>query len=103
MFRHHRRSLSDVIEVDAASHTKVEETRELLEGAVYVPAIGKFKVFIIDEVHMLSKNSFNAMLKTLEEPPPHVKFILATTNPEKCRRPFYLVVCVFRCRRCPSS
>ncbi|WOV91912.1 MAG: DNA polymerase III subunit gamma/tau [Candidatus Zeuxoniibacter abyssi] len=75
--------LSDVIEVDAASHTKVEETRELLEGAVYVPAIGKFKVFIIDEVHMLSKNSFNAMLKTLEEPPPHVKFILATTNPEK--------------------
>ena len=73
----------DVIEVDAASHTKVEETRELLEGAVYVPAIGKFKVFIIDEVHMLSKNSFNAMLKTLEEPPPHVKFILATTNPEK--------------------
>ena len=73
----------DVIEVDAASHTKVEETRELLEGAVYVPAIGRFKVFIIDEVHMLSKNSFNAMLKTLEEPPPHVKFILATTNPEK--------------------
>ena len=73
----------DVIEVDAASHTKVEETRELLEGAVYVPAIGKFKVFIIDEVHMLSKNSFNAMLKTLEEPPPHVKFILATINPEK--------------------
>ncbi len=74
---------SDVIEVDAASHTKVEETRELLEGAIYVPAVGKFKVFIIDEVHMLSKNSFNAMLKTLEEPPPHVKFILATTNPEK--------------------
>lgn len=73
----------DLIEVDAASQTKVEQTRELLENAQYAPSRGRFKVYLIDEVHMLSKNSFNALLKTLEEPPEHVKFILATTDPQK--------------------
>lgn len=73
----------DVIEIDAASRTKVEDTRELLENVQYLPAKGRFKVYIIDEVHMLSTHSFNALLKTLEEPPEHVKFILATTNPDK--------------------
>lgn len=75
--------LVDVIEQDAASHTQVEKMRELLESAAYAPVRAKSKVFIIDEAHMLSKNAFNAMLKTLEEPPPHVKFILATTDPQK--------------------
>ena len=75
--------LTDVIEQDAASHTQVDKMRDLLESAVYAPARAKYKVFIIDEVHMLTKQSFNAMLKTLEEPPPHVKFILATTDPQK--------------------
>ncbi len=74
---------TDVMEIDAASHTGVENMREVLEGANYAPAQGKFKVFIIDEVHMLSRNTFNAMLKTLEEPPPHVKFVLATTEAHK--------------------
>jgi DNA polymerase-3 subunit gamma/tau len=73
----------DLIEVDAASKTKVEDTRELLENVQYAPAVGRFKVYLIDEVHMLSKSSFNALLKTLEEPPPHVKFLLATTDPQK--------------------
>jgi len=73
----------DLIELDAASNTKVEEMRELLEGAMYAPTCARFKVYIIDEVHMLSKSAFNAMLKTLEEPPAHVKFILATTDPQK--------------------
>ena len=73
----------DLIEVDAASNTQVDNMRELLENAQYAPTAGRFKVYIIDEVHMLSRNSFNAMLKTLEEPPPHVKFILATTDPQK--------------------
>ena len=73
----------DVLEMDAASHTKVEEMHEVLESAVYLPSRGRHKIFIIDEVHMLSKHAFNAMLKTLEEPPPHVKFILATTDPQK--------------------
>lgn len=73
----------DLIEVDAASRTKVEDTRELLENAQYTPTRGRFKVYLIDEVHMLSINSFNALLKTLEEPPPHVKFLLATTDPRK--------------------
>ncbi len=73
----------DLIEVDAASRTKVEDTRELLENVQYAPSRGRFKVFLIDEVHMLSNNSFNALLKTLEEPPPHVKFLLATTDPQK--------------------
>jgi DNA polymerase-3 subunit gamma/tau len=73
----------DLIELDAASNTQVDNMRELLEGAMYAPTSGRFKVYIIDEVHMLSRNAFNAMLKTLEEPPAHVKFILATTDPQK--------------------
>ena len=73
----------DLIEVDAASRTKVEETRELLENVQYMPTFGRYKVYLIDEVHMFSKSSFNAILKTLEEPPPHVKFLLATTDPQK--------------------
>ncbi len=73
----------DVLEIDAASHTKVEETRELLSRVAYAPAKGKYRVFIIDEAHMLSKSSFNALLKTLEEPPPHAVFVLATTEPQK--------------------
>ena len=73
----------DLIELDAASNTQVDNMRELLENALYAPASGRFKVYIIDEVHMLSRNAFNAMLKTLEEPPAHVKFILATTDPQK--------------------
>jgi len=73
----------DLIEVDAASRTKVEDTRELLENVQYAPSRGRYKVYLIDEVHMLSMNSFNALLKTLEEPPPHVKFLLATTDPHK--------------------
>ena len=73
----------DLIEVDAASNTQVDAMRELLDGAQYAPTAGRFKVYIIDEVHMLSKSAFNAMLKTLEEPPAHVKFILATTDPQK--------------------
>ncbi|MDT8406518.1 MAG: DNA polymerase III subunit gamma/tau [Methylococcales bacterium] len=73
----------DLIEVDAASRTKVEQTRELLENTQYTPAMGRFKVYLIDEVHMLSGASFNAFLKTLEEPPAHVKFLLATTDPQK--------------------
>ena len=73
----------DLIEVDAASRTKVEDTRELLDNVQYSPSRGRFKVYLIDEVHMLSGHSFNALLKTLEEPPPHVKFLLATTDPQK--------------------
>ncbi len=73
----------DLIEVDAASRTKVEDTRDLLENVQYAPSRGRYKVYLIDEVHMLSEKSFNALLKTLEEPPPHVKFLLATTDPQK--------------------
>jgi DNA polymerase-3 subunit gamma/tau len=73
----------DLVELDAASNTQVDNMRELLENALYAPSSGRFKVYIIDEVHMLSRNAFNAMLKTLEEPPAHVKFILATTDPQK--------------------
>jgi len=73
----------DLIEVDAASRTKVEETRELLENVPYAPSSGRYKVYLIDEVHMFTTHSFNALLKTLEEPPEHVKFILATTDPQK--------------------
>ncbi|EPC02435.1 hypothetical protein L861_08665 [Litchfieldella anticariensis FP35 = DSM 16096] len=73
----------DLIEVDAASRTKVEDTRELLDNVQYAPTQGRYKVYLIDEVHMLSSHSFNALLKTLEEPPPHVKFLLATTDPQK--------------------
>ncbi|MGH8354068.1 MAG: DNA polymerase III subunit gamma/tau, partial [Pseudomonas sp.] len=73
----------DLIEVDAASRTKVEDTRELLDNVQYAPSRGRYKVYLIDEVHMLSSHSFNALLKTLEEPPGHVKFLLATTDPQK--------------------
>jgi DNA polymerase-3 subunit gamma/tau len=73
----------DMIEIDAASRTGVDDTRELLESVQYTPTRGRYKVYIIDEVHMLSASSFNALLKTLEEPPPHVKFVLATTDPQK--------------------
>ena len=73
----------DLLEVDAASRTKVEDTRELMENVQYSPTRGRYKVYLIDEVHMLSNHSFNALLKTLEEPPPHVKFLLATTDPQR--------------------
>ncbi|MCP5359854.1 MAG: DNA polymerase III subunit gamma/tau [Sinobacteraceae bacterium] len=73
----------DLIEVDAASRTKVDDTRELLDNVQYAPSRGRYKVYLIDEVHMLSAHSFNALLKTLEEPPPHVKFLLATTDPQR--------------------
>lgn len=73
----------DLLEVDAATNTRVDEMRQLLENAIYAPTRGRFKVYVIDEVHMLSTSAFNAMLKTLEEPPEHVKFILATTDPQK--------------------
>ncbi len=76
-------SFMDLIEVDAASRTKVEDTRDLLDNVQYAPNHGRYKVYLIDEVHMLSGHSFNALLKTLEEPPPHVKFLLATTDPQK--------------------
>src|SRR6202162_4884190 len=73
----------DLIEVDAASRTKVDDTRDLLDNVQYAPSRGRYKVYLIDEVHMLSAHSFNALLKTLEDPPPHVKFLLATTDPQK--------------------
>jgi DNA polymerase-3 subunit gamma/tau len=73
----------DLIEVDAASRTKVDDTRELLDNVQYMPTQGRFKIYLVDEVHMLSNHSFNALLKTLEEPPPHVKFLFATTDPQK--------------------
>ncbi|MCI0590458.1 MAG: DNA polymerase III subunit gamma/tau [Gammaproteobacteria bacterium] len=73
----------DLIEVDAASRTKVDETRELLDNVQYVPSVGRYKVYLIDEVHMFSNHSFNALLKTLEEPPPHIIFLLVTTDPKK--------------------
>src|ERR1700719_4328369 len=73
----------DLIEVDAASRTKVDDTRDLLDNVQYAPTRGRYKVYLIDEVHMLSNHSFNAFLKTLEEPPPHIKFLLATTDPQK--------------------
>ena len=73
----------DLLEIDAASNTGVDDVREVIETAQYAPSRGRFKVYLVDEVHMLSKNAFNALLKTLEEPPPHVKFLLATTDPQK--------------------
>ena len=86
----------DLIEVDAASRTKVEDTRELLDNVQYAPSQGRFKIYLIDEVHMLSTHSFNALLKTLEEPPEHVKFLLATTDPQKTAYyGNYHVVCNF--------
>ena len=73
----------DLIEIDAATNTGIDDMRELQDNAVYAPTRGRFKVFVIDEVHMLSKQAFNSMLKTFEEPPEHIKFILATTDPQK--------------------
>ena len=73
----------DLIEVDAASRAKVDETRDLMDNVQYAPSVGRYKIYLIDEVHMFSGHSFNALLKTLEEPPPHVKFLLATTEPKK--------------------
>src|SRR5678815_4348875 len=73
----------DLLEIDAASNTGIDDVRDVIENAQYSPARGRFKVYLIDEVHMLSKPAFNALLKTLEEPPPHVKFLLATTDPQK--------------------
>lgn len=82
----------DLIEIDAASRTKVEDTRELLDNVQYKPVQGRYKVYLIDEVHMLSRHSFNALLKTLEEPPEYVKFLLATTDPQKLPITIYLAV-----------
>src|SRR5690349_14957012 len=73
----------DLLELDAASNTGIDNMREILDNARYAPTVGRYKVYLIDEVHQLSKSAFNAMLKTLEEPPEHVKFVLATTEPEK--------------------
>ncbi|MDE2359201.1 MAG: DNA polymerase III subunit gamma/tau, partial [Betaproteobacteria bacterium] len=73
----------DLLELDAASNTGVDNMREILDNARYAPTTGRYKVYLIDEVHMLSKGAFNSMLKTLEEPPEHVKFVLATTDPQK--------------------
>ncbi len=93
----------DLIEVDAASRTKVDDTRELLENVQYLPTRGRFKVYLIDEVHMLSAHSFNALLKTLEEPPPHVKFLLATTDPQKLPVTVLSRCLQFNLKRLPSS
>ncbi|MGH8273771.1 MAG: DNA polymerase III subunit gamma/tau [Gammaproteobacteria bacterium] len=93
----------DLIEVDAASRTRVEETRELLESVPYAPAVGRYKVYLIDEVHMLSTSSFNALLKTLEEPPEHVKFLFATTEPEKVPLTVLSRCLVFTLHRLPAS
>src|ERR1700744_3753928 len=93
----------DLIEVDAASRTKVDDTREMLDNVQYAPTRGRYKVYLIDEVHMLSTNSFNALLKTLEEPPPHVKFLLATTDPQKLP-PTVLSRCLqFNLKRLPVT
>ncbi|MET0344952.1 MAG: DNA polymerase III subunit gamma/tau, partial [Casimicrobiaceae bacterium] len=73
----------DLLELDAASNTGIDNMREILDNARYAPTVGRYKVYLIDEVHMLSKAAFNSMLKTLEEPPEHVKFVLATTDPQK--------------------
>ncbi len=93
----------DLIEVDAASRTKVEDTRELLDNVQYSPTRGRFKVYLIDEVHMLSGHSFNALLKTLEEPPPHVKFLLATTDPQKLPMTVLSRCLQFNLRKLPSD
>lgn len=93
----------DLIEVDAASRTKVEDTRELLENVQYLPTKGRFKIYLIDEVHMLSGHSFNALLKTLEEPPSHVKFLLATTDPQKLPVTVLSRCLQFHLRRLPFS
>jgi DNA polymerase III subunit gamma/tau len=93
----------DLIEVDAASRTKVEDTRELLDNVQYAPTHGRFKVYLIDEVHMLSGHSFNALLKTLEEPPTHVKFLLATTDPQKLPVTILSRCLQFNLKRMPVS
>ena len=93
----------DLIEVDAASRTKVDDTRELLDNVQYLPTRGRFKVYLIDEVHMLSAHSFNALLKTLEEPPPHVKFLLATTDPQKLPVTVLSRCLQFNLKRLPAS
>lgn len=93
----------DLIEVDAASRTKVEDTRELLDNVLYAPTRGRYKVYLIDEVHMLSNHSFNALLKTLEEPPPHVKFLLATTDPQKLPVTILSRCLQFNLRRLPAD
>ncbi|MBV8145168.1 MAG: DNA polymerase III subunit gamma/tau, partial [Gammaproteobacteria bacterium] len=93
----------DLIEVDAASRTKVDDTRELLDNVQYAPARGRYKVYLIDEVHMLSAHSFNALLKTLEEPPPHVKFLLATTDPQKLPVTVLSRCLQFNLKRLPST
>src|SRR5262249_22485875 len=84
----------DVLEIDGASHTQVDKMRDLMETVAHQPIKSRVKIFIIDEVHMLSSHSFNALLKTLEEPPPHVKFVFATTDPHKV-----LATVVSRCQR----
>ncbi|HEV2230032.1 MAG TPA: DNA polymerase III subunit gamma/tau [Steroidobacteraceae bacterium] len=93
----------DLIEVDAASRTKVDDTRELLDNVQYSPARGRFKVYLVDEVHMLSAHSFNALLKTLEEPPPHVKFLLATTDPQKLPMTVLSRCLQFNLKRLPAA
>lgn len=93
----------DLIEVDAASRTKVEDTRELLDNVQYAPTVGRFKIYLIDEVHMLSTHSFNALLKTLEEPPPHVKFLLATTDPQRLPATVLSRCLQFHLKRVPSG
>src|ERR1700716_4484528 len=93
----------DLIEVDAASRTKVDETRELLDNVQYAPARGRYKVYLIDEVHMLSAHSFNALLKTLEEPPPHVKFMLARTHPQKPPATILSRCLQFNLKRLPAA
>jgi len=93
----------DLIEVDAASRTGVDDTRDLLENVQYAPTRGRYKVYLIDEVHMFSKSSFNALLKTLEEPPPHVKFLLATTDPQKLPVTILSRCLQFNLKRLPMS
>jgi DNA polymerase-3 subunit gamma/tau len=93
----------DLIEVDAASRTGVDDTRELLDNVQYAPSRGRYKVYLIDEVHMLSKSAFNALLKTLEEPPPHVKFLLATTDPQKIPVTVLSRCLQFNLKRLPES
>lgn len=93
----------DLIEVDAASRTGVDDTRELLDNVQYAPTRGRYKVYLIDEVHMLSKSAFNALLKTLEEPPPHVKFLLATTDPQKIPVTVLSRCLQFNLKRLPES
>jgi DNA polymerase-3 subunit gamma/tau len=93
----------DLIEVDAASRTKVDDTREMLDNVQYAPSRGRYKVYLIDEVHMLSNHSFNALLKTFEEPPPHVKFLLATTDPQKLPVTVLSRCLQFSLKRLPAS